>query len=161
MIDSRLTDSGHAVRRRRQCLNEACGKRFTTYERVEETTRLMVIKRDGSRIPFDTRKIRAGVQAACGKRPIPEDAKQRLFEQVEDDIFRTFDREVPSGEIGSRVATLLRDLDEIAYLRFASEYYAYHALDEFIDEVRQLRLRPRDVPKQGQLFDAENAADRP
>ncbi len=139
------------IRRRRACLD--CDKRYTTYERVEKTSRLVVVKKDGSRVPFDVQNVIHGLQAACGKRPIPEDVKQLLAEAVDDDLHREFDREVPSSEIGRRVAGKLREIDEIAYIRYASEYYRFGTLDEFAEELSQLQARPRDVPNQQELFE--------
>jgi len=136
VIDSRAADGGEAIRRRRAC--ERCGKRFTTYERVDKARRLTVVKRDGSRVPFDPQRILAGVQAACGKRPVEESAKLALVERVADSVHRDFEREVPSDEIGARVARALRDLDPIVYIRFASEYYAYESLEEMNEEIRRL-----------------------
>ncbi len=152
VIDSRASDAGKVIRRRRECLG--CGKRFTTYERVEETTRVMVIKRDGSRVPFNRANILKGVQAACGKRPIPEDAKERLATEVEEEILKEFDREVPSGTIGERVAAKLKDLDEIAYVRFASEYHQFRDARELMEELARLNERTRDVKDQQRLFSA-------
>lgn len=151
VIDSRATEGGLVIRRRRKCLE--CFKRYTTYERVERTSRLVVVKKDGSRVPFDVQNVIHGLQAACGKRPIPEEVKQRLAEAVDDDLQREFDREVPSAEIGRRVAAKLREIDEIAYIRYASEYYRFGTLEEFFQELRQLRDRPRDLPNQQELFD--------
>lgn len=151
VIDSRATEGGLVIRRRRKCLE--CFKRYTTYERVERTSRLVVVKKDGSRVPFDVQNVIHGLQAACGKRPIPEEVKQRLAEAVDDDLQREFDREVPSAEIGRRVAAKLREIDEIAYIRYASEYYRFGTLEEFFEELRQLRDRPRDLPNQQELFD--------
>jgi transcriptional repressor NrdR len=150
VIDSRAAENGVAVRRRRGCA--VCGRRFTTYERVEKTARLMVIKKDGSRVPFEPQNVLRGIQSACGKRPIPEEAKLRLVQEVEDALYRDFDREVPSEEIGKLVATRLRDLDQIAYIRFASEQYSFRSLDDIADEVQELRNRPRDLPNQTDLF---------
>ena len=151
VIDSRATEGGLVIRRRRACLD--CSKRYTTYERVEKTSRLVVVKKDGSRVPFDLRNVLHGLQAACGKRPIPEDVKQQLAEAVDDDLHREFDREVPSSEIGLRVAARLREIDEIAYIRYASEYYRFGTLDEFVEELSQLKARPRNMPNQQGLFD--------
>jgi transcriptional repressor NrdR len=150
VIDSRASHGGVTVRRRRQC--EGCAKRYTTYERVEKTARLMVIKRDGSRVPFEMQSILGGIQAACGKRPIPEADKHALAQAVEDAVHREFSQEVPSDEIGQRVATRLRELDEIAYIRYASEYHAFHSLDEFAEELSELKSRPRNLPNQTDLF---------
>ena len=155
VIDSRLTEGGKAIRRRRQCLNPDCKKRFTTYERVEETSKLVVIKKDGSRDPFDPRKILVGLQAACGKRPIPEEMKHKLIEEVEEQVNRTYDREVHSLDIGRMVMAKLRELDEIAYIRFASEYFAFRGLEDLAAEVGELQHQSRDIPAQGQLFDSE------
>jgi len=120
VIDSRSSESGRAIRRRREC--EGCGKRFTTYERVETTGRLVVVKRDGSRQTFDAEKTLAGIDLACGKRPITVDQKRRLVEELEEELYRDFDREVPSSAIGERVAARLRRIDQVAYIRFASEH---------------------------------------
>ena len=139
------------IRRRRACLE--CSKRYTTYERVEKTSRLVVVKKDGSRVPFDVQNVIHGLQAACGKRPIPEEVKLRLAESVDDDLHREFDREVPSSEIGRRVADRLREIDEIAYIRYASEYYRFGTLDEFVEELSQLQARPKDMPNQQGLFE--------
>lgn len=150
VIDSRASDAGKIIRRRRECL--ACSKRFTTYERVEETTRLMVIKRDGSRVPFNRANVLKGVQAACGKRPIAEDAKERIASDVEEEIVKEFDREVPSLIIGQRVSARLKDLDEIAYVRFASEYHQFRDARELMEELRRLNERTKDVKDQQRLF---------
>lgn len=157
VIDSRSSEGGHAVRRRRECLS--CGRRFTTYEKFERTARLMVIKKDGTRVAFDRENILRGVQAACGKRPIPESAKVELVDLVEEEVHRDFDREVPSEEIGRRVIIRLRDLDQIAYIRYASEYYNFRTLDEFEEELSELKSRPRALPNQTALFD-EPARER-
>lgn len=151
VIDSRSSEAGRVIRRRRQC--NRCGKRFTTYERVEETTRLMVIKRDGSRVPFSRDNILRGVSIACGKRPIPEDVKQRLVEQIDDEIHRNYDREVESRSIGELVAERLRGVDEIAYVRFASEYYQFRSVGDIMQQLEELNARVRDVPNQQPLFD--------
>ena len=150
VIDSRAADGGAVIRRRRQCLE--CEKRFTTYERIEKTARLVVVKKDGSHVPFDAEKVLRGVQSACGKRPISEEAKDRLVQQVEDEIHREYDREVPASDIGLRVAARLRDLDQIAYIRYASEYHEFGSLDEFLAELTELRERPRNLPNQHDLF---------
>jgi len=151
VVDSRAVDGGDAIRRRRECT--ACGRRFTTYERLETQARLMVIKKDGSRTPFDAGKILGGVRAACGKRPIPEAEKERLVHEVDLEVHRDFDREVPSVEIGRRVAARLRDLDPIAYIRFASEYFDFSSLEEMQQALSDLSSRPRSLPNQVPLFD--------
>jgi transcriptional repressor NrdR len=150
VIDSRASEAGAVIRRRRECV--ACGKRFTTYERVEKTHRLMVVKKDGSRVPFNVENITRGVQAACGKRPIPEDVKNDLVQELDDALHREFDREVPSVEIGKRVAARLRDIDSIAYIRYASEYYDFRTLDDFAAELTELRARVPNLPNQRDLF---------
>ncbi len=149
VIDSRSTEAAKVVRRRRQCMR--CNKRFTTYERVEQTTRLVVIKRDGSRVPFDVQNILRGVQAACGKRPIPEEVKLKLAEEVEDEVSREFDREVDSRVIGERVMARLRAIDQVAYIRFASEYFQFE-LGELRRQVEDLHDRGPEVRDQGGLF---------
>jgi transcriptional repressor NrdR len=151
VIDSRASEGGAVIRRRRECLD--CSKRYTTYERVEKTSRLVVVKKDGSRVPFDSANILQGLQAACGKRPIPEAVKQQLGTDVEEQLHREFDREVPSSEIGRRVAAKLREIDEIAYIRYASEYYRFGTLDEFVHELGELQSRPKSLPNQRDLFE--------
>lgn len=150
VIDSRASEAGKAVRRRRECLD--CGKRFTTYERVEETSRLMVVKRDGTHVPFSRENILRGVTAAIGKRPVSEEAKQRLAADIEEELHREFDREVPSHAIGERVMAKLKALDPIAYVRFASEYYKYKSVGDFVEELRELDGRVSDVKDQQKLF---------
>lgn len=150
VIDSRASDGGLVIRRRRECL--ACSKRFTTYERVEKTSRLAVVKKDGRRVAFDTLKVLSSVQAACGKRPVSEETKSRLVQEVEDQVHREFDREVPSEEIGKRVASKLRAVDQIAYIRYASEYHDFRTLDDFVEELSVLKSRPVDLPNQTPLF---------
>lgn len=150
VIDSRSSEGGVVIRRRRECMD--CSKRYTTYERVEKTARLVVVKKDGTRVPFDGQKILAGVQSACGKRPIPEEIKAKLVQNIEEEIHHEFDREVPSTEIGRRVATRLREIDDIAYIRYASEYYDFRSLDDFSQELSSLQSRPRKLPNQTELF---------
>lgn len=150
VIDSRASDGGLVIRRRRECV--ACGKRFTTYERVEKTSRLAVVKKDGRRVPFDPSKVLASIQAASGKRPVSEGTKATLVQEIEDEVHREFDREVPSSEIGKRVAARLRNVDQIAYIRYASEYYDFRTLDDFSQEVSVLKSRPMDLPNQEKLF---------
>ena len=159
VIDSRSSEAGRVIRRRRQCLE--CHKRFTTYERVEETVRLTVIKKDGSRVPFSRDNILKGVLAACGKRPIPEERKVRLVDEVEDELHRTFDREVESRVIGEMVAGKLRDLDEIAYVRFASEYYQFKNVGDILKTFEELSARVKDVKEQQRLFGEPAAKDGP
>ncbi len=151
VIDSRGIDSGGIIRRRRECLN--CKKRFTSYERVERSERLAVIKKDGSRVPFDGEKILKGIQAACGKRAVSEEVKQRVADEVDDAVHREFDREVPSLVIGKRVAMALRDVDAVAYVRFASVYYDFQSVSEFQAEISDLSEKPPSTPNQPLLFD--------
>jgi transcriptional repressor NrdR len=111
-----------------------------------------VVKKDNRREAFDQQKILSGVEAACGKRPISEDAKLRLVQEVEDELHREFDREVPTSEVGKRVAMKLRNLDHIAYIRYASEYYAFRSLEDFNKELADLQNRSIDLPNQTRLF---------
>lgn len=152
VIDSRETDGAASIRRRRQCLH--CGKRFTTYEHVESTTRLSVIKKDGSRVPYDRQKIATGVEAACYKRPIPAEQLQALIEEVEDELFKRGEREVQSVDIGRLIADKLKRLDRVAYVRFASVYKQFRDLDDFLAEVREVMesIDPNASPSQGRLF---------
>jgi transcriptional repressor NrdR len=150
VIDSRSSDAGKVIRRRRECL--ACQARFTTYERVEQAAKLMVIKRDGRRVPFDRENILRGVAAACGKRKIAEDAKQQLANQVEEELHKAHDREVDSQTVGELVMRKLRDIDEVAFIRFASEYYKFKSVDELKRQLELLDERVRDMKDQQRLF---------
>jgi transcriptional repressor NrdR len=150
VIDSRSSEAGRVIRRRRQC--GKCDKRFTTYERVEQSARLVVVKRDGSHVPFSRENILRGVQTACGKRPIPEEVKAALVDQIEEELHREFDREVESRAIGARVMSKLRELDEVAYIRFASEYLKLGTAGELMAEIKEMANRPRDVKEQRSLF---------
>lgn len=150
VIDSRASEAGRVIRRRRQCLR--CKKRYTTYERVEESVRLTVIKRDGSRVPFDREKVLRGLRAACGKRPIAEEDKLRLIDSVEEEVHRLFDREVESRVIGEMVARRLKDLDEIAYVRFASEYFQFRNVGDIMAQLEELSQRVKDVKEQQKMF---------
>ncbi len=152
VIDSRPSDSGDAIRRRREC--EACHKRFTTYERVERTERLMVVKKDGTRSAFSADNILRGIMAACGKRPVPTAEKERVVREVEEEMHREYEREVPSRAIGKRVADKLRAVDHIAYIRFASEYYKFSSVGELQREIDDLTERPTPNPAHPDLFGA-------
>lgn len=155
VIDSRPVEDGQAIRRRRVC--EKCQRRYTTYERIEETVRLMVIKKDGTRIPFDRNRILAGIQKACYKRPVPSDQIAKVVEIIEEHITRNFQREVPSQFIGEQVMTYLRHLDQIAYVRFASVYREFRDLGALIDEAQDvLNCSQNDTPGQQPLFSEDN-----
>jgi len=116
VIDSRACDGGRAIRRRRECLK--CTKRFTTYEKIEEPIRVMVVKKDGRRLPWDRNKILRGLERACFKRPVPEEDLVRITDEVEEEVFRTHDREVPSSLIGQLLVDRLRRVDQGADVRF-------------------------------------------
>ncbi len=135
VIDSRASSEGHAIRRRRECLQ--CGKRFTTYEVVEELP-LLVVKKDGRRQPFDRKKIVSGLQKACEKRPISAERIEEAVAQIERDIYRRFDKEVSSREIGELVMDRLASLDEVAYVRFASVYRQFKDVNQFMAELKDL-----------------------
>ena len=135
VVDSRASAEGAAIRRRRECL--ACGKRFTTYEHVEEQG-LMVIKKDGRREPFDRHKLLGGLVKACEKRPVGMDQLERVADEIERDLSRSFEREVPSPEIGERVMKRLHGMDPVAYVRFASVYREFKDVEQFIRELKAL-----------------------
>lgn len=136
VIDSRMSKDGREIRRRREC--EACSRRFTTYERVEESMPL-VVKRDDRREPFDRNKIERGLTAAAAKRPVSHEQIKALAEDVEREVSELGVAEMASREIGERVLRRLRGLDHIAYVRFASIYRDFDDVDEFAKEVDQLR----------------------
>jgi transcriptional repressor NrdR len=151
VIDSRACDGGRAIRRRRECLK--CTKRFTTYEKIEEPVRVMVVKKDGRRLPWDRNKILRGLERACFKRPVPEPELVRITDEVEEEIFRTHDREVPSSLIGQLLVDRLRRVDQVAYVRFASVYRQFKTLEEMIDDAKAVIDAQRfEDPTQGRLF---------
>jgi transcriptional repressor NrdR len=135
VIDSRLSKEGDMIRRRRECSH--CQRRFTTYERVEETLPL-VIKKDGRRELFDRGKILSGLHKACEKRPISVDVVEKLVERIEQRLQEAGEREVHSREIGEEIMQELQNLDEVAYVRFASVYRSFKDVNEFMNEVKEL-----------------------
>ena len=135
VVDSRATAEESAVRRRRECLK--CGKRFTTYEYVEEVS-LMVIKKDSRREPFDRKKILAGIMKACEKRPISVEKMEETVTQVERAIQKKSDREVSSSRIGELVMEKLKNLDDVAYVRFASVYRQFKDVGQFMVELKDM-----------------------
>lgn len=145
VVDSRDADGGAAVRRRRQCT--ACEQRFTTFERVEEAP-LVIVKRDGSREPFDRAKVISGVGKACKNRPVSDEAMRALTDAVEEAL-RESSGEVPSADVGLEVLSRLRDLDEVAYVRFASVYEGFEDVAEFTKVIRELQKTspPKSRPK--------------
>jgi transcriptional repressor NrdR len=132
VVDSRSTSEGSAIRRRRECLK--CGRRFTTYEYIEEVS-LMVIKKDGRREPFDRKKILAGVMKACEKRPVSLEKMEEIVKWVERAVQRKSDREVLSRRIGELVMERLKTLDDVAYVRFASVYRQFRDVGQFMEEL--------------------------
>ena len=135
VVDSRATQEETAIRRRRECLK--CGKRFTTYERVEEVAQ-MVIKKDGRREPFDRKKILAGLLKACEKRPVSMEKIENCVEEIEKKIQNNFEREVKSSTIGEMLMEVLHELDEVAYVRFASVYRQFKDINQFMKELKEL-----------------------
>lgn len=150
VIDSRSSDSGRVIRRRRHCL--ACEKRFTTYEKIDETYKLCVMKKDKSRVPYDRDKILVGVEKACYKRPVSAEQIREVADKVEEEIFRNFDKDVSSSFIGESVMRHLRGVDKVAYIRFASVYREFKDAGELIEEVSQVISEPEDKD-QAKFFD--------
>lgn len=139
VIDSRNSQD-FSIRRRRECLD--CNRRFTTYERIEESP-IKVIKKDGTRIPFDRSKIRTGIEKACYKRPISNEQIDQVVADVEAAIYEEGVRELPSRQIGEMVFNALRDLDKVAFVRFASVYREFQDVNDFVDELQPI-LDARD-----------------
>lgn len=135
VVDSRASEDGSTIRRRRKC--DECGKRFTTYEKIE-TFPLMVIKKDRTREPYDRAKIESGIMQACHKRPVSMDSIHNMLDEVETEIFATADKEVESSTIGEIVMEHLKDLEEVAYVRFASVYREFTDVDNFAEELKRL-----------------------
>ena len=140
VVDSRATAGNSAIRRRRECLK--CGKRFTTYEYIEEVS-LMVIKKDGRREPFDRKKILSGIMKACEKRPISMEKMEEIVTQVEHAIQKKSDREVLSSRIGELVMEKLKKLDDVAYVRFASVYRQFKDVGQFMVELKDILSKER------------------
>ena len=135
VIDSRPADDGSSIRRRRQC--DECSKRFTTYEKVEAIP-LVVIKKDNNRESYDRSKIEAGVYRSCHKRPISVDQINMLVDEVETAVFNMEEKEIPSSVIGQIVMEKLRDLDPVAYVRFASVYREFKDVNTFMSEIKKI-----------------------
>ena len=136
VIDSRPTDEGERIRRRRECLN--CAKRFTTYE-VIETVPVVVVKKDKSREAFDRNKLLNGLLRACEKRPVPLETRERIVDEIETLLQNSLDREVPSTLIGTYAMDKLKKVDEVAYVRFASVYREFKDINTFMDELNKIK----------------------
>ncbi len=134
VIDSRGSQE-FVIRRRRECLK--CERRFTTYEKIEDSP-LKVVKKDGSRVPFDRTKIRDGIEKACWKRPVSEETIERIVSDIEVDLYENFEREVPSRYVGEKVMLALRDVDQVAFVRFASVYRDFKDVTDFVEELEPM-----------------------
>lgn len=134
VVDSRPVDEDNTIRRRRQCA--ACGKRFTTYEKIE-TLPLIVIKKDNNREPYDRAKLEAGIVRSCHKRPISTSQIAKVVDEIETELFNKEDREIPTMVIGEIVMEKLKDLDPVAYVRFASVYREFKDVNTFMDELKK------------------------
>lgn len=150
VIDSRSSDSGRVIRRRRQCL--VCKRRFTTYEKAGEGFKLHVVKKDKSRVPYERDKIVSGLQKACYKRPVSAERIQQITDRVEEDILRNFEKEVTSVFIGQSVMKHLRTVDKVAYIRFASVYRDFEDANELIEEISKV-IQNAEPVEQLKLFD--------
>ena len=135
VVDSRPVEEGTMIRRRSECIR--CAKRFTTYERIENIP-LIVVKKGGQRVPFDKNKILNGMIKACEKRPVPIDNIQRVVDLMEKELYQVEDKEVESSYIGERVMDALKDIDQVAYVRFASVYREFKDVESFMDELNRL-----------------------
>ena len=144
MLDSRASQDGFAIRRRRECLD--CNRRYTTYERIEATT-VKIIKKDKSREPFDHAKIKHGLEKACWKRPISDQQLEAVIASVESEIEANFESEVESRHVGELVMQQLRALDEVAYVRFASVYRQFKDVQDFVKELRPMLAEARAIPE--------------
>lgn len=152
VIDSRLTEAGAAIRRRRHCL--LCGRRFTTKERLEEELRLSVIKANGQRVPYNRDNILRGVERASTKLNVTDQQIQEMVDRVEEEILANHDREVKTEDIGRYVGKHLRRMHPVAYVRFMSVHRKYATIDEFIEEITDVRERvAQESPEQQSLFE--------
>jgi transcriptional repressor NrdR len=135
VVDSRPTDEGQAIRRRRECMG--CGKRFTTYEKIEEVP-VIVVKKDGNRQTYDRNKLMNGIIKACEKRPVSMSTIERIVDDIEKNLFNSLENEVTSVEIGEMVMNKLKDVDEVAYVRFASVYRQFKDVNSFMEELKKI-----------------------
>jgi len=135
VVDSRPTEDGWAIRRRRECMS--CGKRFTTYEKIENPV-ILVVKKDGRREPFDISKVRTGLIKACEKRPVSAKEIEDITNDVEKMVYNSLDQEITSHNIGELVMDRLKDIDQVAYVRFASVYRHFGDINSFKDELNKL-----------------------
>lgn len=138
VIDSRVSKDGYAIRRRRECLS--CGKRFTTYESIEEVLPV-IVKKDGRRELFDRGKILSGIKKACEKRPVSIEVIEALVDKIEQTCQELQAKEIPSSVVGEQVMAALHDLDEVAYVRFASVYRQFRDVNEFLEELEDLKKK--------------------
>ena len=138
VVDSRSTEDGTAIRRRRECLN--CGKRFTTYEKIESVP-IVVIKKDSSRQPYDREKRQRGIMSACASRPVSLDMVDKILDDIEATIHNSLEREVSSVKIGEMVMDRLREVDEVAYVRFASVYKKFQDIETFRKELEKMQKK--------------------
>jgi len=152
VIDSRSTDNGRCIRRRRRC--QKCDRRFTTYERIEDSIKLSVIKRDGSRVPYNRDNMLQGIQRAAYKRPIPFERIEQVVDEVEEYLVASFEKEVSSQTVGEKIAEVLRRVDKVAYVRFASVYRQFEDVGDFIEEAQDvIEWSAHDIPGQRDLFE--------
>ncbi|MEX2187188.1 MAG: transcriptional regulator NrdR [Pirellulales bacterium] len=140
VIDSRASQEGYAIRRRRECL--ACKRRYTTYENIEDLA-IKVVKKDGSRVPLDREKIRRGLEKACWKRPVSDEQIEAVVAAVEHEVFTAYEHEVESRSLGDLVMKHLRDLDQVAFVRFASVYREFKDVSDFAQELQQMLAEKR------------------
>ncbi len=135
VVDSRPTDEGQAIRRRRECIK--CGKRFTTYEKIEEVP-LIVVKKDGTRESYDRNKLLNGIIKSCEKRPVSIDTIENIVDEIEKNLYNSLQKEIRSEEIGEMVMNKLKDIDEVSYVRFASVYRQFKDLNSFMEELKKI-----------------------
>lgn len=139
VIDSRASEDSFAIRRRRECLD--CRHRYTTYERIEERA-IKVIKKDGARVPFEREKLKSGIEKACWKRPVSDAQIEGLISEIENNVLTNYDAEVDSRYLGEQVMIRLRELDQVAYVRFASVYRQFKDVKDFVDELEPMLRQP-------------------
>ncbi len=135
VIDSRLSKDGNVIRRRRECI--ICSRRFTTYEHIEEIP-IMIIKKDGRREVFSREKVRSGMKRACEKRDISMNIIEEFIDELERDLRETGEKEIPAADVGEKIMSRLHELDDVAYVRFASVYREFKDVNDFVDELKSL-----------------------